>query len=158
MLTVTVMSGKAPSPVAAGATVVVGKSSSLPPDWYGAEVGTNVAVVVVGTIVVMIVVGDVVGTVVGGVVTGTVVYVNPFVRVPAWVSGLVTTTSTAPAAWAGVMAVIDVALSTLTPVAASPPKVTVAPVTNPVPVMVTEVPPAGRPAVGATEVTAGAAM
>ena len=60
------------------------------------------------------------------------------------------TTSTAPAAWAGVVAVIEVLLTTVTPVAAVPPKVT--PFATPefapirfVPVMVTAVPPAVVP-------------
>jgi hypothetical protein len=66
---------------------------------------------------------------------------------------LVTTTSTAPAAWAGVVAVIEVEFTKVTPVAAVPPKVTVAPLTKFVPVMVTAVPPMSGPLVGATEVT-----
>ncbi len=49
---------------------------------------------------------------------------------------MVTTTSTAPAAWAGVVAVMEVALPTVIPVAAAPPKVTEAPDTKPVPVIV----------------------
>ena len=69
---------------------------------------------------------------------------------------MVTTTSTAPAGWAGVVAVMLVALTTVTPVAAVPPKVTVAPLTKPVPVMVTDVPPVERPLVGLTAVTVGA--
>jgi hypothetical protein len=51
---------------------------------------------------------------------------------------------------------MEVALTTFTPVAALPPKLTVAPVRNPVPVMVTAVPPAGRPLAGETDVTVGA--
>jgi len=65
----------------------------------------------------------------------------------------VTTTLTAPTAWAGVLAVMLVVLTTVTPVAAVPPNVTVAPETNPVPVMVTAVPPAVVPEVGETAVT-----
>ncbi len=68
---------------------------------------------------------------------------------------MVTTTSTAPAAWAGVVTSIWVALTKVTPVAAVPPKVTVAPLTKSVPVMVTDVPPMSGPLVGATEVTMG---
>ncbi len=71
---------------------------------------------------------------------------------------MVTTTSTAPAAWAGVVASIWVELTKVTPVAAVPPKVTVAPLTKFVPVMVTAVPPMSGPLVGATEVTVGAAQ
>ena len=50
---------------------------------------------------------------------------------------VVTTTSTGPAACAGVTAVSNVALSTVTSVAATPSKVTVVPVAKPVPVIVT---------------------
>ena len=70
--------------------------------------------------------------------------------------GVVTATSAAPAAWADVVAVIEVALTTVTPVAATPPMVTeVAPV-RPVPVMVTEVPPVIVPLLGEIAVTVGA--
>ena len=73
-------------------------------------------------------------------------------------AGVVTATSTAPTAWAGVVAVIEVALTTVTPVAATPPMVTdVAPLRF-VPVMVTAVPPAIGPLVGEIAVTVGAAM
>ena len=60
------------------------------------------------------------------------------VKVPLWPLELVTTTFTAPAACAGVVAVIEVVLTTLTFVAEVPPKVTVAPAAKLVPVMVTE--------------------
>ena len=69
---------------------------------------------------------------------------------------LVTTIFFAPAVPAGVVAVIDVALTTDTPVADTPPTVTVAPETNPVPVIVTAVPPAKGPPVGLTDATVGA--
>ena len=66
-----------------------------------------------------------------------------------------TTTSAVPAAWAGVVAVIEVALTTAKPVAATPPTVTdVAPVKF-VPVMVTAVPPAVGPLAGEIDVTLG---
>jgi hypothetical protein len=68
----------------------------------------------------------------------------------------VTTTSTVPAARAGVVAVIDVALATVTPLAAVPPNDTVAPAANPVPLIVTAVPPAVVPEDGETPLTAGA--
>jgi len=68
---------------------------------------------------------------------------------------LVTTTFTAPAACAGVVAVICVALTTTTFVAPAPPNVTVAPVAKFVPVMVTAVPPAVGPLFGLTPVTVG---
>ena len=75
---------------------------------------------------------------------------------PFWASVLVTTTLTAPAACAAVVAVIDVLFTTVTPVAAVPPRLTVAPAKNPVPVMVTGVPPAVVPEVGEIAVTVGA--
>ena len=65
---------------------------------------------------------------------------------------------TAPAAWAGVAAVIEVLLATVTPVAAVPPKLTVAPETKFVPVTVTAVPPATGPLAGVTDVTLGAVL
>jgi hypothetical protein len=68
----------------------------------------------------------------------------------------VTVTVDAPAIWAAVVAVIVVAFTTVTPVAGVPPMVTVAPATNPVPLMVTLVPPAVVPLVGAIAVTVGA--
>jgi hypothetical protein len=71
---------------------------------------------------------------------------------------LVTTTLAAPAAWAGVVAVIEVLPTTTTFVAETPPMVTVAPETNPVPLIVTEVPPAVVPEFGDMDVTVGAAL
>jgi hypothetical protein len=62
---------------------------------------------------------------------------------------------TAPAACAGVVARIEVLLMTLTPVAAVPPKLSVAPEAKFVPVTVTEVPPALVPILGDTDVTVG---
>jgi hypothetical protein len=55
------------------------------------------------------------------------------------------------------VAVIEVLLTTVTPVAAVPPTVTVAP-RNPVPVMVTAVPPLAVPDVGEIPVTVGAGL
>ena len=69
----------------------------------------------------------------------------------------VTVTSTAPAADTGETAVIDVAELTVTLVAAMDPNLTVFPAANPVPVIVTEVPPAVVPLVGLTAVTVGGA-
>jgi hypothetical protein len=66
-----------------------------------------------------------------------------------------TATVTAPAAWAGVVAVMVVLFTTVTPVAAVPPNVTVAPAAKFVPVIVTAVPPAGGPLLGLTLVTVG---
>ena len=67
-----------------------------------------------------------------------------------------TTTLTAPAACAGVVAVIEVLFTTVIPVAAVPPRLTVAPVRKPVPVIVTAVPPLVLPEDGETLVTVGA--
>src|ERR1051325_8136568 len=64
------------------------------------------------------------------------------------VSGFVTVTSTVPGACAGLIAVIDVALTTTTLVAAVPPIVTLAPVWKPLPVIVTWVPPRIEPMLG----------
>jgi len=69
---------------------------------------------------------------------------------------LVTTILTAPAACAGAVAVIEVPLTTATPVAVVPPKLTVAPARNPVPLIVTAVPPLVLPELGETPVTVGA--
>ena len=69
--------------------------------------------------------------------------------------GVVTSTLAAPALPDGVVAVIEVALTTVTPVAAVPPRVTAVASVKPVPVMVTDCPPAHGPDVGLTDVTAG---
>ena len=63
---------------------------------------------------------------------------------------------TTPATFAGVLAVIDVDETKTTLVAAVPPKVKVTPLENPLPVIVTEVPPANAPRRGEIEVTDGA--
>jgi hypothetical protein len=80
--------------------------------------------------------------------------VNPPARLPAC-PFTVTVTATAPAACAGVVAVIWVPLTTTTFVAALPPNVTVAPAAKFVPVIVTDVPPAIVPLLGETLVTVG---
>jgi len=54
------------------------------------------------------------------------------------------------------VAVICVSETKVTPVPAVPPKLTVAALVNPVPVIVTEVPPAAGPLVGLMLVTVGA--
>ena len=69
--------------------------------------------------------------------------------------GVVTVTSTMPVP-AGLSAVILVALTTVTSVAAVVPKSTAVAPVKPVPVIVTDVPPATGPLVGLTAVTAGA--
>jgi hypothetical protein len=71
--------------------------------------------------------------------------------------GVTTTIFTAPAAWAGVMAVIVVALTIVTPVAATPPKVTLLASVKSVPVIVTNCPPVAGPLSGEAEETVGAA-
>ena len=71
---------------------------------------------------------------------------------------VVTTTLAVPAVPAGVVAVIDVALTTDTLVAAVPPILTVAPEMKLVPVMVTLVPPAVVPLLGLMLVTVGGAL
>jgi hypothetical protein len=71
---------------------------------------------------------------------------------------LVTTTLTAPDACAGVVAVIDVLLTTFTFVADAPPRLTVAPVRKPVPVIVTAVPPDVLPVFGTIDPTVGAEL
>jgi hypothetical protein len=81
--------------------------------------------------------------------------VNPFVRLPLCPLLLVTVTVTAPLP-AGVVAVIDVALTTTTFVAAVAPNFTVAPAAKFVPVIVTAVPPATGPLLGLTLLTVGA--
>jgi hypothetical protein len=69
----------------------------------------------------------------------------------------VTVTVTAPAACAGVVAVIEVLLTTTTLLAAVPPNVTVAPLAKFVPVIVTAVPPDVDPVLGDTLLTVGGA-
>ena len=68
----------------------------------------------------------------------------------------VTVRFTAPGECAGVVAVMVELFTTLTPIEALPPRVTVAPVAKFVPVIVTRVPPGVRPAFGETPVTVGA--
>jgi hypothetical protein len=80
--------------------------------------------------------------------------VNPVAKLPLCPL-TVTVTVTAPALPAGVVAVIWVALTTATLVAAAAPNVTVAPVAKFVPVIVTAVPPAVGPLFGDTLLTVG---
>ena len=84
------------------------------------------------------------------------VYVKPLVSEALCASLLVTVTVTAPAARAAVVAVIVVALTTVTPVAAVPPRLSVAPARKLVPVSVMAVPPLAGPDAGATPVIVGA--
>ena len=69
---------------------------------------------------------------------------------------MVTVTSTVPAAPAGAVAVIDVALLTVKLLALVAPNLTAVVPAKFVPVMVTEVPPAVGPELGETLVTVGA--
>ena len=78
-------------------------------------------------------------------------------RLPLCPLGLVTVTVTPPALPAGVVAVIEVLLTTTTLVAAALPNVTVAPAAKFVPLIVTAVPPPVDPLVGETLVTVGGA-
>ena len=71
-------------------------------------------------------------------------------------TGVVTTTETVPAACAGVVQVIVVLFTTVTFIAAEPPKVTLLAPINEVPVKVTFVPPVAGPVAGATLVSVGA--
>src|SRR5438445_7858527 len=71
---------------------------------------------------------------------------------------MATTTFTAPAAWAAVVAVSEVLLTTVTLVAAVPPRLTVAPAAKPVPVRVTAVPPLLVPELGEIALTVGAGL
>ena len=71
--------------------------------------------------------------------------------------GVVTVTSTVPAVPAGAVAVMVVALVTVTLVAAFEPKLTEAPLTKLVPVIVTTVPLLSGPAAGLMFVTVGGA-
>ena len=70
--------------------------------------------------------------------------------------GVVTRTLAVPAMPAGLVAVIDVELTTVTPVAAVPPMVTAVAPVKLVPVIVTLVPPRVVPVAGAMLVTVGA--
>ena len=81
---------------------------------------------------------------------------NALVLVPLDPPGFVTVTLTAPAACAGVVAVIVMPPLTLTPVAALPPIVTVAPDAKFVPVIAIFVPPLVGPVAGDTVEIVGA--
>lgn len=86
---------------------------------------------------------------------GCTSYVNAADAVPVPL-GVVTVTSTGPAACAGVVAVIVVRSTTTTLVARTPPNLTSVAPTRFVPVMTTLVPPVVGPLFGDTDVTAGA--
>jgi hypothetical protein len=83
--------------------------------------------------------------------------VKPPSKTPNWAFGLVTTTLRDPATPDGVVAVIELGFDQATPVAEAPPIVTVAPLTKPVPAIVTAVFPVVGPEGGETLVTVGAA-
>lgn len=80
---------------------------------------------------------------------------KPDERVLVWPFGLVTTTLTEPAAWAGVMAVIEELELTETLVAWEPPRERVAPDEKLEPETVTEVPPLEEPELGEIELITG---
>ncbi len=71
-------------------------------------------------------------------------------------AALATVTSTVPGAAGAVVAVIDVSELTVKVLAAVAPKLTAVALAKPLPVMVTDVPPAVVPAFGLMAVTAGA--
>jgi hypothetical protein len=73
-------------------------------------------------------------------------------------AGEVTVTSTVPAACAGEIAVIEVALATETPEAATPPNETPVVPVKLAPLIVTWVPPPTGPVFGLTPATVGAAV
>ena len=73
-------------------------------------------------------------------------------------SGLVTTTSTAPAVPEGVTQLISLALTKFTLVQADPPTVTVTPDTKLPPLMVIVVPPEAGPLMGAMEEMVGGVL
>ena len=70
--------------------------------------------------------------------------------------GVVTSTLAAPAAPAGVVAVIVVALETWNEATAAPPMLTLVALVKPVPVIVTDCPPPVGPDEGEIAVTVGA--
>ena len=86
------------------------------------------------------------------------VYVNDCVSVAVVASEFVTVTSALPAAWAGAVAVIDVALATVTFVAETPPNFTVALLRKFAPLIVTTVPPAVLPDTGVMPLIVGAGL
>jgi hypothetical protein len=93
------------------------------------------------------------------VTTGAAMYVKWSAELVAEVPpGVVTVTSTVPAEPAGAVAVMLVALTTVNEVAAVLPKLTAVAPVNPLPVMVTAVPPASGPATGEIPVTTGATV
>ena len=83
---------------------------------------------------------------------------KPLFWLALWPAGFVTTTVTAPATWAGVVALRLKVFETETFVAAVPPKVTVMPFMKLVPVIVTLVPPLVVPELGLTAMIVGGAM
>ena len=85
-------------------------------------------------------------------------YENPLLRVPDWVSALVTIIEYTPCVFAGVTQVMLVVLTTTTLLQATPPIVRVAPEIKPVPAIVTEVPPVINPLLGEIEVIVGNAL
>ena len=86
---------------------------------------------------------------------GVAAYVKPLTIVPV-PPGVVAVTSTAPAAWAGVVTTADVPPgSTDTSAASTPPKRTCIPARNPLPLSVTVVPPPMGPLSGLTELSTG---
>jgi len=79
-------------------------------------------------------------------------------KLPLWASVLVTTTIHRTAPCAALVAVIDVLLTTVTPVATVPPRLTVAPPGKRVPAIISAVPPLAVPVLGVIELTVGAGL
>jgi hypothetical protein len=104
-------------------------------------------------------VGPVVGLmlVTTGCAVATYVYASP-ATIGDWPPGVVTLRATAPAAWAGLTAVIVVSETTVKLVAAVAVNATAVAPVNPVPVIVTTGPPNVDPVSGLTAVTAGATV
>ena len=80
---------------------------------------------------------------------------KPRSRLPDWLSGLVTSTSTVAAKWAGATQVSWLLLTKVTAEAAAPPNVILAPVLKLLPASVTVVPPEAGPLTGLMEVMTG---
>ncbi len=125
--------------------------SAAPPNVMVAPVWNPVPAMVTAVPPALVPLLGVTELIVGG---GAATYVKQPEQVPDCASTLVTTTLTTPLACAVVVPAMLVAL-TVDTVSAEPPNETVAPLWNPLPAMVTAVPPVPRPLVGATPLTVG---
>ncbi len=162
------------SSVARSPFVLASTTATVPASWAGTRAVTSVALrpatsvqawpptvtrgsgskpVPAIVIVVLPVTGPNAGVTV--VIVGGVTKANPPASVPRPPSGVVTVTSAAPAAWAGVLAEIRPGLHTVTSVAAVAPNVSAASGAKCSPPTDTTVPPAVEPTVGAMSNTTG---